>query len=50
MIKNTFKSSAEPRYEAPAVAVFIIENEGVLCSSTEEFEKEFDWSDWWGEE
>ena len=45
MIDNTLKSTAEPQYEAPAVAVLNMQNEGVLCASTEEFADEFLW-DW----
>ena len=30
-------------YEAPAISVFSIENEGALCASTEMFEDEKDW-------
>ena len=26
---------------------FSIENEGALCASTEMFNEETDWSDWW---
>lgn len=37
MNSNTLKSTAEPQYEAPAVAVLNMQNEGVLCASTEEF-------------
>ena len=46
MNSNTLKSTAEPQYEAPAVAVLNMQNEGVLCASTEEFEDELDWV--WG--
>ena len=43
MKKEILKSAAEPQYEAPAVAVLEIQNEGVLCASTQEFEEETDW-------
>lgn len=43
MIDNTLKSTAEPQYEAPAVAVLNMQNEGVLCASTQEFAEETDW-------
>ena len=29
-------------YEAPAISVFSIENEGVLCASTQDFDDETD--------
>lgn len=46
MIKNNFKSAAEPRYEAPAVAVLEIENENAICAaSAQEFGDETDASD-----
>lgn len=44
MKKEIFKSAAEPRYEAPAVAVLSMKNEGVLCASTQEFDDEIDWN------
>lgn len=31
-------------YEAPAISVFILENEGALCASTQEFDDEVDWN------
>jgi len=40
MIDNTLKSTAEPQYEAPAVAVLNMQNEGVLCASTQMFEED----------
>lgn len=43
MKKEILKSAAEPQYEAPAVAVLEIQNEGVLCASAQEFEEETDW-------
>ncbi len=43
MKKEVLKSAAEPQYEAPAVAVLKMQNEGVLCASTEEFEDEVLW-------
>ena len=30
-------------YEAPALSLFEIENEGILCASTQEFEEEVSW-------
>lgn len=43
MNSNTLKSTAEPQYEAPAVAVLNMQNEGILCASTQEFEEEYPW-------
>lgn len=44
---NTLKSTAEPQYEAPAVAVLNVKNEGILCASTQAFEEDntglFEW-------
>lgn len=40
---NTLKSTAEPQYEAPAVAVLNMQNEGILCASTQEYDDELDW-------
>ena len=37
---NTLKSTAEPQYEAPAVAVLNMQNEGILCASTQKFEED----------
>ena len=42
MKKEVLKSTAEPQYEAPAVAVLKMQNEGVLCASTQEFEEDDD--------
>lgn len=42
MITKTIKSAAEPRYEAPAVAVLEVRNEGVICASTQMFEEDND--------
>ena len=44
MNSNTLKSTAEPQYEAPAVAVLNMQNEGILCASTQEFDDEVDWN------
>lgn len=43
MNSNTLKSTAEPQYEAPAVAVLNMQNEGILCASTQEYDDELDW-------
>ena len=40
MNSNTLKSTAEPQYEAPAVAVLNMQNDGILCASTEAFEED----------
>jgi len=42
MKKEVLKSAAEPQYEAPAVAVLNMQNEGVLCASTQMFEEDDD--------
>lgn len=45
MNRNIFVRSGESLYEAPAVAVLDIENEGAICSaSTQYFEEETDWN------
>lgn len=33
---------AEPRYEAPAINLLNLQNEGILCASTQEFDDETD--------
>lgn len=43
MNSNTLKSTAEPQYEAPAVAVLNMQNDGILCASTQEFDDEVNW-------
>lgn len=42
MIMTRNEMIAEPLYEAPAIDVLNMQNEGILCASTQEFDDETD--------
>ena len=43
MNKNAIILMGGGPYETPTLSLFEIENEGILCASTQEYDDELDW-------